>query len=134
MRLVLDTNVVVSGVLTPMGPPGQLLDLVLAGEVSVVLAPQIVVEYREVLLRPRFRLDAEQVHQLVEALEDIALHVAAAPWPVALEDPDDEIFLAAARGGTAILVTGDIRDFPPSKRAGVSVRTPRECLDSLRHP
>ena len=86
MRLVLDTNVIVSGVLTPMGPPGQLLDVILAGEASLVLVPQIAVEYREVLLRPRFHLGVEQVHRLVDTLEDIAMHVAAAPWPIALED------------------------------------------------
>lgn len=132
MRLVLDTNVIVSGVLTPMGPPGQLLDVILAGEASLVLVPQIAVEYREVLLRPRFHLGVEQVHRLVDTLEDIAMHVAAAPWPIALEDPADEMFLAAARAGTATLVTGNIRDFPPAHRAGVIVRTLRECLDTLR--
>jgi len=54
MRQVLDTNVVVSGVLTPMGPPGHLLDLVLTGEVTPVIEPRVAGEYREVLLRPRF--------------------------------------------------------------------------------
>ena len=132
MRLVLDTNVVVSGVLTPMGPPGQLLDLVLAGEVRLIMDPRIAGEYHEVLLRPRFRLESEQVHSLVDALEDIALQVAALPWPVALDDQSDEIFVAAARAGDAVLVTGNIGDLPESKREGVIVRTPRECLESLR--
>lgn len=54
MRQVLDTNVVVSGVLMPMGPPGHLLDLVLTGEVTPVIEPRVAGEYREVLLRPRF--------------------------------------------------------------------------------
>lgn len=88
--------------------------------------------YREVLLPPRLRLEPEQVHSFVEALEDIALQVAALPWPVALEDESDETFLAAARAGAAVPVTGHIGDFPESKREGAMVRAPRECLESLR--
>lgn len=129
---MLDTNVVVSGVLTPVGPPGQLLDLVLAGEATLVIDPRIVVEYREVLLRPRFRLDTGSVHRLVDALEDVALQVTAVPWPSPLEDASDEIFLATARAGVAVLVTGNIVHFPASKRHGVVVQTPRECLESFR--
>jgi hypothetical protein len=72
LRRVLDTNVVVSGVLTPMGPPGHLLALVLAGE------------YREVLLCPRFGLDPAYVHQLIDALEEIGVQVTALPWPFEL--------------------------------------------------
>lgn len=132
MRLVLDTNVVVSGVLTPMGPPGQLLDLVLAGETTLVIDPRIAAEYREVLLRPRFRLDPEHVYQLLDVLEGTALQVTAIPWRSALEDASDEIFLATARAGSAVLVTGNLVHFPAPKRHGVVVQNPRECLESLR--
>lgn len=132
MRLVLDTNVVVSGVLTPMGPPGHLLDLVLAGEVTLVMEPRIAGEYREVLLRPRFGLDPAYVHPLIDALEEIGVQVTALPWPSELQDRSDEIFLATASAGQAVLVTGNVADFPVSKRQGVIVRTPRQCLDELR--
>ena len=132
MRLVLDTNVVVSGVLTPMGPPGQLLDLVLAGEMTLVIDPRVAAEYREVLLRPRFRLDPEHVYQLLDVLEGTALQVTAIPWPSALEDASDENFLATARAGSAVLVTGNLVHFPAPKRHGVVVQSPRECLESLR--
>jgi putative PIN family toxin of toxin-antitoxin system len=132
MRIVLDTNVVVSAALTPMGPPGQLLDLVLSGDLSLVVDARITCEYREVLLRPRFKLDAEYVHQLIDVLEEIAILVTAVPWPSPLDDASDEIFLAAAHAGAAVLVTGNMADFPPSKRQGVVVQSPRECLESMR--
>jgi len=132
MRLVLDTNVVVSGVLTPMGPPGHLLDLALAGEVTLVMEPRVAGECREVLLRPRFGLDPAHVHALIDALEEIGVQVTALPWPFALQDRSDEIFLATASVGQAVLVTGNVADFPVSKRRGVIVRTPRQCLDDLR--
>jgi putative PIN family toxin of toxin-antitoxin system len=132
MRIVLDTNVVVSAVLTPMGPPGQLLDLVLSGELSLVIEPRIAYEYREVLLRPRFQLAADHVHQLIDVLEEIATPVTAVPWPSALDDASDEIFLATALAGSAVLVTGNMADFPVTKRHGVTIWTPRECLERMR--
>ncbi len=132
MRVVLDTNVLVSGVLPPMGPPGHLLDLVLVGALTLITEPRILSEYCEVLTRPRLRLDQEQVDRLLETLEDISLPVVGLPWPCPLPDPDDEIFLATAAAGQAVLVTGNIADYPTDKRQNVTVWTPRQCLEHLR--
>ena len=132
MRVVLDTNVLVSGVLTPYGPPGQLLDLVLAGELTLVVEPRILHEYRTVLVRPRFKLNPAHVQSLVDTLEEAGLAVNAFPWRWPLHDRSDEVFLAAADAGRALLVTCNTADFPPAKRGGVAVLTPRECLERLR--
>lgn len=132
MRVVLDTNVVVSGTLSPMGPPGQMLDLVLADELVLVVAPRVLGEYREVLIRARFGFDPLQVQRLVDTLEDIGQSVSALPWPSPLTDQSDEIFLATAKAGHAVLVTGNTVDFPAWKRHGVVVYTPRQCLERLR--
>lgn len=132
MRVVLDTNVVVSGVLSEMGPPGQLLDLVLAGELKFVIEPRVLGEYREVLARPKLHLDPAAVGSLLDSLEAIGFPVTASPWPHRLPDPDDEIFIATAFAGVAILVTGNIAHFPSALRGKVRVLTPREMLDTLR--
>lgn len=49
---VFDTNVVVSGLLSPLGPPGRLIDMVLARQLRMTLDERIEAEYREVLSPP----------------------------------------------------------------------------------
>ena len=54
---VLDTDVVVSGLLSPYGPPGRLLDMVVSRQLRVTLDDRIEDEYRHVLARPRFAIE-----------------------------------------------------------------------------
>lgn len=54
MRIVLDTNVLLSGLLSPSGPPGNIARLITTGAVRVCYDARILVEYRQVLLRPTF--------------------------------------------------------------------------------
>ena len=61
MRVVLDTNVVVSGLLQALGPSGQIVRLVAEGELQVCYDVRILAEYREVLLRPKFRFEPGRV-------------------------------------------------------------------------
>jgi uncharacterized protein len=132
MKLVMDTNVLVSAVLSPHGPPGQLLDLVLDGKLTLVLSPAISFEYREVLSRPRFKFDLQQINALLETLENTSLHVAPLPWPLPLPDASDEPFIATAAAALVPLVTGNLVDYPVSSRANVAVHSPREFFDGLR--
>jgi putative PIN family toxin of toxin-antitoxin system len=129
LRVVLDTNVVVSAVLSERGPPARLLDLVLAGELRAVSEPRILAEYRQVLARPKFELGMTYVSTLLEVLEAVALSVAAPPWPGKLPDPDDEVFLATAWYAQAMLVTGNIKHYPPESRRDARVATPRQFWD-----
>jgi uncharacterized protein len=132
MKLVMDTNVVISGVLSPQGPPGQLLDMVLDGALALVLSAPIVAEYREVLLRPHFQFNPHHINTLLDALENTSLHVAPPPWAWPLPDVDDEPFIAAAAMALVPLITGNIADFPHACRGRVVVYSPREFYDSLR--
>lgn len=131
MQVVLDTNVVVSAVLSPAGPPGRLLDLVTDGQLQLIAEPRIIQEYRHVLLRPRFELPAAAVHRLIDNLEDLALVVTVGRWPHELPDPDDAVFLATAEAAQALLVSGNLRHFPAAKRGGVEVLTPRQLTERL---
>ena len=57
MRVVLDTNVVVSGLLQPKGKPAQVLALALGGAVLVAHDKRILAEYADVLARPKFNIE-----------------------------------------------------------------------------
>lgn len=131
-RFVLDTNVLVSGILSEQGPPGWIVDLVAAGELQVVFDSRILAEYREVLARSELNLNPARVESLLAVITDLGLLVTALPWPTALPDPDDEPFLACAMATAAPLVTGNLRHFPEEYRFGVAVFSPRQFLDLLR--
>jgi len=132
VRFVLDTDVLVSGALSPHGPPGRLVDLVLAGDLLLVVDDRLLSEYAEVLRRPRLALPAREVEALVRHLREVSEPVTARPLSVTLPDADDLPFLEVAAAGAATLVTGNPRHFRPVRgRHDVRVLSPRQALDSL---
>ena len=77
MRIVLDTNVLVSALLTPQGLPAQILLLALAGDLTLLFDERILEEYRGVLHRPRFAIPRDQLAKVLEQLEADGELVAA---------------------------------------------------------
>lgn len=132
IRIVLDTNVLVAGLLSDKGPPGQIVDLIIIGEIEIACDSRILAEYRDVVARPKLRIKQSDAEDVLQHIEHNAVRVKPRPWPIALPDPDDEPFLAVAEVAQAIcLVTGNIRHFPPKSRGTVRVLTPRQFVDSL---
>jgi len=129
----LDTNVIVSGFLNPHGAPGRLVQMVAAATLTLAFDARVLLEYREVLVRPAFGLRADAVDAFLEQVEAQGQLVACRPLPAHLPDPDDEPFVevALAAGGVP-LVTGNVRHFPEYACAGVPVWSPVEALDVLR--
>lgn len=133
MRIVLDTNVFVSGLLSPFGPPGEIVRLVSSGAVTLCLDARIFSEYDEVLARPRFGFDSDSVAALLDYVDFTGEMVASQPLPARLPDPDDEPFLEVALACEAdCLVTGNLAHFSPESRAGVTVLSPAEFVDRIR--
>ena len=66
---VFDTNVVVSGLLSPLGPPGRLIDMVLAQQLRMTLDERIEIEYRQVLSRPKFEINQERLEAFLAVLQ-----------------------------------------------------------------
>jgi len=129
MKIVLDTNVLVAGLLSPFGPPAQVLQLLLSGKVRLCYDGRVLAEYRQVLARPAFGFEAKLTEAVVEYLEHAGELAAVTPWPLELPDPDDAAFLEVAAGGQAdYLITGNLRHFPSRKRRGVKVVTPAQFL------
>ncbi|NLF29417.1 MAG: putative toxin-antitoxin system toxin component, PIN family [Planctomycetes bacterium] len=131
MRIVLDTNVLVAGLLSPFGPPAAVLQLLLAEKVRICYDARILTEYRTVLARARFGFDPGAVAAVQEFLEQTGDLVVPAPWPDSLPDPADAMFLeVAVAGGAAYVVTGNVRHFPAESRRGVAVVSPAEFLET----
>jgi putative PIN family toxin of toxin-antitoxin system len=130
MRIVLDTNVLVSGLLSPFGPPARILDLILAGDLVPIFDDRILAEYRQVLARERFGFDPGDVADLLRYFEVEGEHVTARPVPIALPDPSDLPFWEVALTAQAdALVTGNARHYPPELCQGVVVLPPAAFLD-----
>lgn len=131
MRVVLDTNVLVSAMLSGAGAPAELLRLILQGEHTLLVDDRILAEYAEVTARPRFGFDAGERGALLDAIAVIAEPVVARPLPgVPLPDPDDRAFLEVAVTGRAdALVTGNLRHYPARAVAKlVRVVAPRDVV------
>lgn len=112
MRVVVDTNVVVSGVLRPASKPGRILDLMLDGRLDVVSSTELIAEYREVLARPRFGFDAGLVNALVDEIEAVAEDVVPeVQLDVTSADPKDQFVIDLALAVDAYIVTGNVRHF-----------------------
>ncbi len=132
MKLVLDTNVIVSGLMTAHGACGQILDLVAEGVLEVCIDDRLVDEYERVLRRPELRIEPADAAIVLDMIRERAYRVVSLPAGAALPDPDDIPFLEAAAAAEALLVTGNMRHFPARARGKVTVLTPRELLDLLR--
>lgn len=129
----MDTNVLVSGLLSPFGPPGEIARMIASGTLRLCFDARILTEYDEVFARPRFRFNSEQTQVLLEQIKTEGFSVAGDPLPARLPDPTDEPFLEAAVAGEAeCLITGNIRHFPSAKRQGAIVLSPSEFLDYFR--
>ena len=134
MKIVLDTNIVVSGLLQSKGNPSQVLTLALAGAVQVCHDERILAEYAEVLARPRFKFDARRVREVLTKLDSDGLAVdATSQRDLQLPDADDEPFLAVALAASVdFLVTGNLSDYPPDKRRGCAVVSPAAFMEHRR--
>ena len=133
MRIVLDTNVLVAGLLSPHGPCATIVRMVSSGELTLCLDARIVSEYREVLRRPKFGFDEDRVAALLEQLEHQGEITAAGPLATRLPDSDDEMFLEiAVSARSQVLVTGNLVHFPPHLREGMEVLSPAEFVAFCR--
>ena len=132
MKVVLDTNVLVSGLIFG-GTPGLILSAWADGAVSLVLSPEILDEYRRVGLElaiGREPLEAA-LDKLLTLLAVNATIVNAPSLPEQVcEDPDDDKFLAASLAGNApIIISGDKHLLRVSGWQDVEVLKPRAFVD-----
>lgn len=114
LRVVIDTNVIVSGIISRKGAPAEILNAWRERHFLLLISPAIVAEVRSVLgyarIREKYTLSDQEIDQMISLLEHDALLVpgiadVAGSLPA---DPQDEMFLACAvDGGADVIVSGD---------------------------
>lgn len=116
MRVVIDTNVLISGLLSGQGAPATILRLALHGEIELIFSPRTVKEHWQVLHYSKIlkRLDElkipiETAEQAVRSLIEISSLVPGKEHvDIIAEDPSDNVFLACAVEGNAdFIISGD---------------------------
>jgi putative PIN family toxin of toxin-antitoxin system len=128
---VIDTNVVVSGLLNPHGPSARVLDAVLDGRVKLVYDARILAEYRDVLQRPRLKLAPDKITAFLNGLSRQTM-VTPSPLATAGPDVDDIVFVEAALATKdRTIVTGNLADYPPEILHGARVLTPAQAAAEL---
>ena len=127
-RLVLDTNVIVSGLLSPDGPPGRLLRAFRDSLFNAVVCEPVISEYAIVLNRPKFPFAGATALQVVTAFIEHGLWVPKLRGSgVELTDTSDQPFYDCAYTSACVLVTGNLKHFPLN--GPVEVLSPREAVE-----
>jgi uncharacterized protein len=133
MNIVLDTNALVSGLLTPFSPSGEIIRMITGGELVLLFDARILLEYEEVLNRPKFKFKKEHISTLLDFIQQNGKLVSSLPLKKSLPDPDDEPFLEVSIAGKAkCLVTGNIAHYPAVSRQGTIIFSPSEFLEYYR--
>lgn len=131
IRAVLDTNVVVSALISPSGPLADLLDLAALWHFRCYLSEEILDEYREVLGRAHLNLDEHKTFRAIERLKEAAVLVRPQKKLLVCTDFGDNKFLECALEARAdYIVTGNVRHFPV-RFQDVRVIIPRRFLTLL---
>lgn len=129
MRIVLDTNVLVSGLLVPRGKPARILRLILSGLIDIVADDRILLEYESVLKRPKFSAIREDSEIVLKEIQLLVERIMPKPLRVIIPDPDDLPFLEVAQAaGVDAVVTGNKRHFPSTACGMIKIWNPRELL------
>jgi putative PIN family toxin of toxin-antitoxin system len=132
IRVVIDTNVLVSALLSSQGPNAEVLDLVLAGKLQPCITEEVLSEYRGVLGRPKFHgIGQASIKALIDLLETVSARVRpTATLKISSDEPDNRIYECAAAAGARYIITGNRRHFE-QPYGSIEVVNARELLDLL---
>lgn len=133
MRIVLDTNVLISALAFPGSKPDQVLGRIRRGEMELFISPFILSELDRVL-REKFRFGKKEARARVNAIRPIARLVQPAEriTVITANDDDNRILECALAAQAEFLVTGDQQHLLPLKSyRGTKIITPADFLDLL---
>ncbi len=140
MRIVVDTNVLISGLINAQNPPGKIVDFVRNGKARMVVDDRILEEYTDVLMRSRMRkwIPHEDALDIMLFLQVHSVCVSADVIVRGLPDKGDIPFAEVAKTAKVPLITGNLKHYPPHLCRGISIMTPtaffEKCVASEEAP
>ncbi len=132
IRVVLDTNILVSALLQPQGLPARTFLIALAGTTAqLCVSGDIYAEYEEVIRRSKFKRSEAVIESALRAIRQNGFWVKPSEKVHACSDPDHDIFLECAQAARAhYIVTGNLKDFP-TKWSDAQIVSARQFLDAM---
>ena len=127
-QIVLDTNVLISGLLSPSNPPGRIVDAIRSNQLQLVIDDRIFLEYSLVIRRPKFAkwIQPEECDWILDFVYQESIRIAARSRISNLPDPKDACFLEVALEAKVPLVSGNLKHFPSKQCKGVKVLSPSD--------
>jgi uncharacterized protein len=126
MKVVLDTNVLVSGMIKIDGTPAQIVNLLINGRIILLYDSRILKEYEEVLGRKKFGFKKSVIAPLLDYIRNEGEYITAEPTNRPFTDKDDKMFYEVAKTARAkCLVTGNKDHYP---KEGI-VKNPKEFIE-----
>ncbi|HEY4662463.1 MAG TPA: putative toxin-antitoxin system toxin component, PIN family [Candidatus Humimicrobiaceae bacterium] len=115
MIIVVDTNIIISGLIKPYSDAAIILHLILAGRIKIAYDFRVLNEYETVLKRKKFNFHPQEVEPIIKQIKDEGIYVDTVPLKISLPDSDDNQFLEIAISGKInFLVTGEKNIIPIS--------------------
>ena len=134
LKVVVDTNVIVSALIKPQSNPALTISFILNGDCELCLSDKIFTEYEGVLAREKFKhLDRPRVKELLLRLKRRALWVTPkVSVDNITKDPADKVFLECALEARAdFFITGNIHHFPVKNFDNTLIVSPNEFMDLI---
>jgi putative PIN family toxin of toxin-antitoxin system len=133
LTVVLDTDVLVSSLLSDKSWPAKILDLILSEYIQIAYDDRILGEYEDVLSRPELHLDPPRVLAVIDHIELTGKFVASEHLSAeGYTDPDDikfaEVFITS---NADALITGDLRHYKPLLKLNALVLSPAQFMETF---
>lgn len=131
MKVILDTNVVASGIFFPSGPPRKILEALYEDQFSIIVSMDIISEYVETVNDLLHNYPNKLARRSLDLIVSKSELCQAEPLRKAVcKDPKDDMVIACAiSGGVKVIVSGDKHLLDISGYQGVTVLKPRQFLD-----
>ena len=131
IKVVIDTSVLISGVLSEHGAPAAVLALIRDREIIWYVSPAVIAEYEDVLSRSKFSFDPGRLQRVLRSLDHAAVILPTATRSESSDESDNRFYECAYAARADYIVTGNrkhfIQDLPPTR-----IVSPRELLDILK--
>jgi putative PIN family toxin of toxin-antitoxin system len=111
-KVVLDTNILVSAMISINSNPARIVNMALNRELSVCYNSGILFEYDDVLYRPRFDFNTEKVKNIIDTINESGMELTPDASNFPMIDESDRKFYDLHKAANAILITGNAKHFP----------------------
>ena len=126
-RVVIDTNILISAVISPKGNPAQIMSLVSFKKLLLFYSIDILYEYKKVLTYKKLEIPIQEQIEIINSIIKLGMLIEPMTSHIPLPDETDRIFYDTAQTSGAYLITGNIKHFPVKP----FIITPARFLDEI---